>query len=157
MNLNDIYELMDRFEKSEMIEIELEFEGAKFICKKQTEANVIDCKNIKNDTLIGQKKIKDSDKANLEEEKFANGNTKVNGIEVKSVVAGTFYRAPSPDSEPFVQIGQKVVSGETIGMIEAMKMMNEIISPVDGEIIEIIPANEELVGYDDVIFIIKED
>lgn len=141
MNLNDIYELMDKFEKSSMSEIQLELEGTKLVCKKQTEV-------VATEKIVKNVEVKQENKV----EKTA---PIIEGTEVKAAVAGTFYRAPSPDSEPFVQVGQKVKAGETIGMIEAMKMMNDIVSPVDGEIVEIIPANEELVGYDDVIFVIQ--
>jgi biotin carboxyl carrier protein len=75
---------------------------------------------------------------------------------VRAKVAGTFYRAESPDSTPFVQVGQKVKKGDVLGMIEAMKMMNNITSPIDGEVLDIVAGNEDLVGYDDILIVLKK-
>ena len=81
----------------------------------------------------------------------------VKGYEVKSPLVGVYYKAPSPESEPFVKVGDSVEKGEIIFIIEAMKMINEIKAPVSGVINKINFENEELVQYDDVIMEIKED
>ena len=78
-----------------------------------------------------------------------------NLILVKSPIVGTFYRAPSPDADPFVRIGSRVKKGDTLCIIEAMKLMNKINSDHAGEIIEILVQNEETVEYDQVIMKIK--
>jgi len=75
--------------------------------------------------------------------------------EVKSPLVGTFYEAKSPQDEPFVKIGQKVNKGDTLCIIEAMKIMNEITAPISGEISEILVKNSEPVGFDEVLFTIK--
>ena len=74
---------------------------------------------------------------------------------IKSPIVGTFYRASGPNSENFVNVGSKVKKGDTLCIIEAMKLMNEIESEVDGEIIEIPCENEQLVEYDQPLFVIK--
>jgi acetyl-CoA carboxylase biotin carboxyl carrier protein len=66
---------------------------------------------------------------------------------VKSPMVGTFYRAPSPDSPPFVKIGDKVQKGQTLCIIEAMKIMNEIESEISGEIVDILLNDEDTVEY----------
>jgi len=66
---------------------------------------------------------------------------------VKSPIIGTFYRSSSPDSEPFVKIGSKVEKGQTLCIIEAMKIMNEIEGEISGEVVEILVDNEEIVEY----------
>ncbi|RKD33910.1 acetyl-CoA carboxylase biotin carboxyl carrier protein [Thermohalobacter berrensis] len=66
---------------------------------------------------------------------------------VTSPIVGTFYAAPSPDSEPYVKVGDKVKEGQTLCIIEAMKIMNEIESEASGEIVEILVKNEEAVEY----------
>lgn len=81
----------------------------------------------------------------------------VKGYEVKSPIVGVYYKAPSPESEPFVKVGDSVEKGEIIFIIEAMKMINEIKAPVSGVINKINFENEELVQYDDVVMEIKED
>ena len=70
-------------------------------------------------------------------------------------MVGVFYAAPSPDSEPFIKIGDKIKKGDVLCIIEAMKMMNEIIAEEDGEIAEILVGNGELVEYNQPIFRLK--
>jgi len=74
---------------------------------------------------------------------------------MKSPMVGTFYLTSSPDSEPFVSIGDKVKDNTTVCIIEAMKLFNEIEAEVDGEIIEILAKNGELVEYNQPLFGIK--
>ena len=78
------------------------------------------------------------------------------GTPVKSPVVGVFYSASAPDAPAYVQVGDRVQKGQTLCIIEAMKMMNEIKAPVSGEIIEILAKNEDLVEYDQTIMLIKE-
>lgn len=66
---------------------------------------------------------------------------------VKSPIVGTFYGAPSPDSPPFVKVGDKVEQGQTLCIVEAMKMMNGIECEVAGEIIEILTKDGDIVEY----------
>ncbi|HTN52061.1 MAG TPA: acetyl-CoA carboxylase biotin carboxyl carrier protein [Anaeromyxobacter sp.] len=74
------------------------------------------------------------------------------GVEVKSPFVGTFYRAPSPDSPPFVDVGQKVKKGQTLCIVEAMKLMNEIESEQDGTIAEIYVQNATPVEFGEPLF-----
>ena len=68
-------------------------------------------------------------------------------IEIKSPMVGTFYRAPSPESPPYVEVGQTVEPGQVICIIEAMKLMNEIKSEIKGKILEILVDNVEPVEF----------
>ena len=70
-------------------------------------------------------------------------------------MVGTFYSKSSPKAEPFVKIGSKVKKGDTLCIIEAMKLMNEIESEFDGEITEILVNDEDMVEYGQPLFIIK--
>ncbi len=74
---------------------------------------------------------------------------------VKSPLVGTFYSAASPDDEPFVKVGDRVKKGQKLGIIEAMKLMNDIESDFDGEIVEIMVSNENMVEYGQPLFKIK--
>lgn len=76
-------------------------------------------------------------------------------IIVKCPMVGTFFVAPSPDESPFVKIGSEVLSGQTLGIVEAMKLMNEITAPKAGIISEIYAQNEDQVEYDQPLFKIK--
>ena len=79
---------------------------------------------------------------------------KVSGKEVKSPIVGTFYAAPSPDSKPFVSVGDKVKKGDTIFIIESMKVMSEVQSEFDGVVKEILVESGEPVEFDQTLMII---
>lgn len=79
------------------------------------------------------------------------------GSIVKSPLVGTFYSASSPDADDFVNVGDRVAKGQTLGIIEAMKLMNEIESEYDGVVTQILVGNKEVVEYGQPLFVIKED
>ncbi len=74
---------------------------------------------------------------------------------ITSPIVGTFYRSPSPDSESFAEVGQKVARGKILCIIESMKLMNEIESDVEGEILEVFPKNGQPVEYGEKLFAIR--
>lgn len=69
------------------------------------------------------------------------------GIEVTAPMVGVFYAAPAPGDEPFVRVGSKVKAGETLCIIEAMKVLNEVTAETDGEVLEICVADGDLVEF----------
>jgi acetyl-CoA carboxylase biotin carboxyl carrier protein len=74
---------------------------------------------------------------------------------VTSPIVGTFYRAPSPDADPFVEVGSRVKKGQVLCIIEAMKLMNEIESDADGTIAEIYPQNAQAVEFGEPLFAVR--
>ena len=74
---------------------------------------------------------------------------------ITSPIVGTFYRAPSPESDPFAEVGQKVAKGKILCIIESMKLMNEIESDVEGEIVEVYPRSGQPVEYGEKLFAIR--
>lgn len=74
---------------------------------------------------------------------------------IKSPIVGTFYGASSPQAEPFVTVGTKVKKGDIVCVVEAMKLMNEVEAEEDGEIIEILVGNEEMVEYGQPLFVMR--
>jgi acetyl-CoA carboxylase biotin carboxyl carrier protein len=74
---------------------------------------------------------------------------------LNSPIVGTFYRAPSPDADPFVEVGSRVKRGQMLCIIEAMKLMNEIESDIDGEIVQIFPQNAQAVEFGEPLFAIR--
>ena len=74
---------------------------------------------------------------------------------VKSPLVGTYYAASSPDSAPFVKVGDKVTKGQVLGIVEAMKLMNEIESEFDGTVKEILVENEQMVEFGQPMFVIE--
>lgn len=77
------------------------------------------------------------------------------GKKMKAPLVGTFYNAPSPEETPFVQVGDAVKKGQVLGIIEAMKLMNEIESEYDGVIEEIPVSNGQMVEYGQTLFVIR--
>lgn len=76
-------------------------------------------------------------------------------ITVTAPIVGTFYRSPSPDAPPFVEVGTRVKKGQTLCIIEAMKLMNEIESEVDGVVVRILVENGQPVEYGEPLFLIE--
>lgn len=74
---------------------------------------------------------------------------------LRSPIVGTFYDSPSPDSDPFVKVGDKVKAGDVMCIVEAMKIMNEIKSEVDGTIIEILSDLEDVVEYNQPLMLVR--
>ncbi|MBK9107418.1 MAG: acetyl-CoA carboxylase biotin carboxyl carrier protein [Saprospiraceae bacterium] len=76
-------------------------------------------------------------------------------LEIKSPMVGTFYRSPGPEKGPFVKVGDKVDSGTTVCIIEAMKLFNEIESEVKGTIVKVVVEDATPVEYDQVLFLVE--
>ncbi|MFM8349359.1 MAG: acetyl-CoA carboxylase biotin carboxyl carrier protein [Bacteroidota bacterium] len=87
-------------------------------------------------------------------EKPAAGKTTV---DIKSPMIGTFYRSSNPDSPPLISVGDKVTKGQTVCIIEAMKLFNEIESEVSGTVVKVMNENATPVEYDQVLFVVEPD
>lgn len=149
MEYEKIKQLMEDMGNSKLTDIDIEFpDGTKISMKKQTnvEANINCPQNVTKsiETKITNEEI--TTQINTEE---------IQGNIVKSPMVGTFYIKPSPTSDPYVQIGKEVTKGETLCIIEAMKLMNEIESEFTGKITEILVKDGETVEYGTPLFIIK--
>jgi len=75
-------------------------------------------------------------------------------LEIKSPIVGTFYRSPSPDKEPFLKVGDMVNAGDTVCIVEAMKLFNEIESEVSGKVVKIMTDDASPCEYDQVLFLV---
>ncbi|CAA9432017.1 MAG: Biotin carboxyl carrier protein of acetyl-CoA carboxylase [uncultured Rubrobacteraceae bacterium] len=83
----------------------------------------------------------------------AEGAPEANGLHaIRSPLVGTFYRAPAPGEESYVEVGDTVEAGQVLCIVEAMKMMNEIVADVSGEVIEVLAENSGGVEYDQPLF-----
>lgn len=76
-------------------------------------------------------------------------------VEIKSPIVGTFYRSPGPDKPPFIKIGDTVKSGDTVCIIEAMKLFNEIESDASGVVVKVLVEDASPVEYDQVLFLVE--
>lgn len=82
--------------------------------------------------------------------------TSNNRVEIKSPIVGTFYRAPAPDADAFVQVGDSFNTGDTLCIVEAMKVMNEIEAEFSGKIVKILVENAEPVEYEQPLFLVDK-
>lgn len=80
-----------------------------------------------------------------------------NFFKVESPIVGTFYRKPSPDSDPFVKVGDSVNKGDTLCIVEAMKLMNEIEAPVGGKVEKVLLNDGAVVEFGEILFLITPD
>ena len=78
-------------------------------------------------------------------------------VEIKSPMIGTFYRSGTPDTPPFVSVGDKITKGQPVCIIEAMKLFNEIESEFSGTIVKVMVENASPVEYDQVLFVVEPD
>lgn len=152
MDYNEIKKLMDEMGTANIDELQIEFpEGMKISMKKNTNKQKIT--EIEQQTNTSQiPTIQVNTENNIVKEEIpCEENYKV----IKSPMVGTFYSSSSPSANPFVKIGDKVKKGQVVCIIEAMKLMNEIESEYDGEIVEICVNNEDVVEYGMPLIIIK--
>ncbi len=78
-------------------------------------------------------------------------------VEIKSPMIGTFYRSSNPDTPPLVSVGDKVTKGQTVCIIEAMKLFNEIESEVSGTVVKVLVENSSPVEYEQALFVVESD
>lgn len=145
MDIKLVKELINEFKECDLTRIKLKNNEFELELERSTSIQVAPTSMMTPQVATAQ--------ININEQKPV--EQKVEGITIKSPMVGTFYRASSPDQPPFVQVGSKVKKGDIICIIEAMKLMNEVEAEQDGEIIEILVENEEMVEFDQPIFRIK--
>ena len=143
-------EIIYILENSDVNEIDVSFWGRRFRVVKSAGVNVVEKPGV--DTLSPDLvEAESSDELSLSQEV----ETKANNHEVVSPMPGTFYSAPSPEADPFVKVGDNVKKGDTLCIVEAMKIMNEIESENSGTISEILINNGDPVEYNQPLFKIK--
>ncbi len=165
MNLQDIQKLIAMLEKSNLSELELETEGTKIRlsrCPAPAPAPSPQFVMIPSGGQALAAPGTPQDYAppppvsspNAPAGEVAPSASRVRAaseVEVKSPMVGTFYRSPAPGAEPFVKVGDRVRKGQTLCIIEAMKLMNEIECESDGVIVEVLTENAQPVEYGEVL------
>ena len=146
MDTKEIQEIIKLMEENNLVEVEIEQEGKKIKLRKA------EFRNLAPQDVIYKQTATPSQPAQEEQKTPAKSE---NLIEIKSPMVGTFYRASAPNAEPYVEVGKKIKKGDVLCIIEAMKLMNEIKSEVDGEIVEILVENGEPIEYGQPLFLVK--
>ena len=153
MNYEDIKKLMDDMGNSKINSLDIEFPDGIKISMKKSENNINAGENLisLSSNQAPQVNVNAQTNINNENVKEEEENYKI----VKSPMVGTFYESSSPKANPYVKVGDKVKKGDVLCIIEAMKLMNEIESEYDGEIVEVCVKNEEMVEFGKPLFKIK--
>ena len=142
MNIKEIQNIINFIKKTDLDDVSIETENYKIRVKK-------------NNTEVTQLKKKipveiENDETTLAEE----SEIETNHITIKSPMIGTLYRSPNPESEPYINKGDTINEGQTICIIEAMKLFNEIESEFSGKVIKILVDDISPVEFDQPLFII---
>jgi acetyl-CoA carboxylase biotin carboxyl carrier protein len=156
MDLDLIKKLVKIIDSSGVTDLEIEENGMK----------VKIAKKIRNTQVISQAQIPIASAQPVLQPAGTNSEESVKQIkepeqsvanlhEIRSPIVGTFYRAPAPDADSYVQIGSDVTSGSVLCIVEAMKLMNEIESDVNGKIVKILVENGKPVEYNQPLFLIE--
>lgn len=154
MDLRKIKKLMELLEESGIAEIEVKEgeESIKLSRNTQAVQNIINPLAETNQTITAIDNVKDTAVTDDEKDK---SKELPDGDIITSPMVGTFYRAASPESKPFVEKGQKVSKGDTLCILEAMKMMNQVNAETGGTIIDILVDDAEPVEFGQPLFVIK--
>lgn len=152
MNLKELKEMVELMNDNDLAELEIERDGMKIKLKKAADNTVsMQPMSYALPTIPAAPRAA-APAAAPSVPAAAPVEDKSNLKEVKSPMVGTFYRAPSPEAAPFIEIGQTVEVGQVVCIVEAMKLMNEIKSEVRGKVVEICVDNAEPVEFGQVIF-----
>ncbi|MGD8428068.1 MAG: acetyl-CoA carboxylase biotin carboxyl carrier protein [Balneolaceae bacterium] len=159
MDLKEIKKLLDLIAESEVNEVSIEEGDFKIKVKKKTETEQPPMPQMPVQYQVPAQPKQTAQPASQQpsasEDATGSGDkSEPAGDVVKSPIVGTFYRSPSPDDDAFVSVGDHVEKGQTLCIVEAMKIMNEIESEYSGEVKKILVDNAEPVEYDQPLFII---
>ncbi len=148
MNIKEIKEMINLMNENSLMELEIEKEGMRIRLKK-TSSGV---EGFSGPIVVERQNVADSTPKQIQE---SVKEVNLKSVEIKSPMVGTFYRAPSPESPSYVEVGQSVEPGQVICIIEAMKLMNEIKSEIKGKILEVLVDNAEPIEFGQPIFLIE--
>lgn len=158
MKTTEIRDLIDFISKSGLNEVDIETKELKLHVKREPDQKVFKSTPVApvaqvSAPVAAVAPVAATPKA-VTAEPVASGKKTV---DIKSPMIGTFYRTANPESAPFVSVGDKVSKGQTVCIIEAMKLFNEIESEVSGTIVKVMVENSSPVEYDQVLFVVEPD
>jgi acetyl-CoA carboxylase biotin carboxyl carrier protein len=160
MKTSEIRDLIDFIAHSGLNQVDIETKELKLHVKREPDQKILKASApvmaapVAQPVAITQQPAASQPQAAAKVEKETSSK---NTVEIKSPMIGTFYRSTNPDSPPFVSVGDKVSKGQTVCIIEAMKLFNEIESEVSGTIVKALVENSSPVEYDQVLFVVEPD
>ena len=143
-----IQELIDLLKKNNLTELELEREGLRIRVRHETGLRTITATVPEQGTSVSTSVTPLPSAAGVQAE------DRTGMITIVSPIVGTFYRSPSPDADPYVEEGDYVKKGQVLCIVEAMKLMNEIESEVDGRVTKILAESTKPVEYGQALFLV---
>ena len=153
MDLRKIKKLMELLEESGIAEIEVkEGEESIKLSRNITSSSTPLQQMVQQPMMVPQQQATQT-ASQVENKKDDSSNQNRNTV--NSPMVGTFYASASPESKPFVTVGQSVKKGDTLCILEAMKMMNQVQAESDGKILEILIDNAEPVEFDQPLFVVE--
>ncbi|MGM0501721.1 MAG: acetyl-CoA carboxylase biotin carboxyl carrier protein [Bacillota bacterium] len=157
MELKDIKELVEMLNETDISEINLEDEGTKISIKKggQVVAEETTVSAPQSQPEAPQAKVS-SESSEPQESQAAEEEVAVDGEEFEAPMVGTFYRSPAPDADPFVEVGDVIEAGDTLCIIEAMKLMNEIEAEYKCKVLDILVEDGEAIEFGQPLFILEK-
>jgi acetyl-CoA carboxylase biotin carboxyl carrier protein len=162
MTLDEIKQILDLVREHELAEFELEQEGVKLrVRKKGQDAPAVVVSPAAAPSLTAPAVAIAAPRSAAPvtaPEAVTSEDAETEGVElavVKAPIVGTFYRAPEPTATPFVSVGDTVRKNQVVCLIEAMKLMNEIVSEYDGEIVQVFVENGQPVQYGERLFAVR--
>ena len=147
MNIKEIKEMLNLMNDNNLMELEIERDGMRVKLKKSSSGQAQVFPVDVNQGLPQKETLTQTPEQKL--------SPVLKTAEIKSPMVGTFYRAPSPETPPYIEIGATVEAGQVICIIEAMKLMNEIKSEIKGKISEILVENAEPVEFGQPLFLVE--
>ena len=147
MKSKEIQDIINFIKKTDLDDVSIETENYKIRVKKN-KTTYTTTEKVKSEEIKPLKRIEVEDKP--EEKKEKENNTK--NIIIKSPMIGTFYRSPNPESAPFISEGDIIKPGQTICIVEAMKLFNEIESEVSGKVVKVIANDSSPIEFDQPLF-----
>ena len=150
-------EIIYILENSNVNEIEIKSWGHQYRVVKNSALISNGVQNLEQPIVVGKQEVESHKDSKKEDNSIAlqSNNEDSKKEKVLSPMPGTFYAAPTPEDDNYVKVGDNVKKGQTLCIIEAMKIMNEIESEFDGKIKSILVKNSDPVEYDQVLFIIE--
>ena len=153
MDLNLIKKLIKILESSEVTHLEVEENGTRVkLAKKVNVTQAVSFPQAPAAVSVNQQNSVSESKN--EDKKSGDDSSRYH--EIKSPIVGTFYRAPAPDADSYIQIGDIVSAGSVLCIVEAMKLMNEIESDASGKIVKILVENGKPVEYNQPLFLLEK-
>lgn len=154
MKFEDIKKLVDLIDASKTLtELNLEQDEYKIVIKKEKEIVQAPLQSVYEVPQVSQQ-VTSQQQPNVQSTEQSDGNIET-GQTINAPMVGTFYKSPSPESAPYVSVGDKVNPDSTVCILEAMKLFNEIQAEISGEIVEVLVEDGQMVEYGQPLFKVK--